>query len=73
VMKFHAKEDAKLVIDWYRNTLQMYKWSIKPSDAQSVQASNKDGSRIFVLVNDLGAPKDGERTQVEINYFQQSR
>jgi hypothetical protein len=51
----------------------MYKWSIKPSDAQSVQASNKDGSRIFVLVNDLGAPKDGERTQVEINYFQQSR
>jgi len=73
LMKFHTKEDAKTVIDWYRNTLQMYKWKIMSSDHMTVQASNKDGSTIFVLANELGAPKNGERTQLEINYFQASR
>ena len=71
VMKFKAKEDSKEVIEWYRSTLQTYKWKLTASNAQAVQATNKDGNTISVIASDMGAKKDGERTQLEINYFQQ--
>jgi hypothetical protein len=72
IEKFRAKEEPKQVIEWYKNTLQMYKWKISVAAAEVVQATNKDGSTICVLVSDLGNRKDGDRTAFEINYFQQN-
>jgi hypothetical protein len=68
VMRFSAKEDAKLVIDWYKNTLNMYKWKIDYTDAQTVTAKMPTAT-CAIIVNDTSLRKNGSNAEIEINYF----
>ncbi len=68
VQHFTAKQDAKLVLDWYLNTLNMYKWKINYSDSQSI-ASKLGGSTCAVLVRDISGQKTPYKSEIEINYF----
>ncbi len=72
IQHFLAKEDAKLVIDWYLNTLNMYKWKIDYNDLQSITAKTPD-STCSIFVNDISARKTGYKSEIEINYFQNQR
>ena len=69
VMRFTAKEDPKLVLDWYKNTLNMYKWKIEYADDQTV-AGKLAGATCAVVVNDIISRKNGSQSEIEINYFQ---
>lgn len=68
VQHFSAKQDAKLVLDWYLNTLNMYKWKINYSDSQSI-ASKQGTATCAVFVQDISGRKTPYKSDIEINYF----
>lgn len=71
IQHFSTKEDAKLVLDWYLNTLNMYKWKIEFNDKQSINAKLPNAT-CSIYVNDTSKLKTGYKSDVEINYFQNS-
>lgn len=68
VQHFTTKQDSKLVLDWYLNTLNMYKWKINYSDSQSI-ASKLGPSTCAVFVRDISGQKSPYKSEIEINYF----
>lgn len=72
VQHFAAKEDHKLVLDWYKNTLNMYGWKITFADNQVVTAEMK-GANCAVSVNDCTGRKDGMNSEIEIDYSQRNK
>lgn len=66
VQVFVAKEDRKLVFDWYKNTLSMYKWKITFADGQFITAELKN-ARCAVAVNGSDG-RNGSTCQFEIDY-----
>lgn len=72
VMHFSAKEDHKLVLDWYKNTLNMYGWKITFADGQVVTAENKNAN-CAVSVNDCTGRRDGNNSEIEIDYSQRNK
>jgi len=69
VLRFDAKEDPKLVLDWYKNTLNMYKWKITFADDTTCLAK-LDGTTCAIAVNSTVGRKTGNQSEIEINYFQ---
>jgi hypothetical protein len=69
VEHFKAKEDAKLVLDWYLNTLNMYKWQIMYNDSQSITAKSPT-AQCSIFINDTSTHKTAYKSEIEINYFQ---
>ncbi|HEY9715051.1 MAG TPA: hypothetical protein V6C72_16395 [Chroococcales cyanobacterium] len=72
IERFLAKEEKSMVIDWYKNTLNMYKWTITGNNATMV-AAEKEGSWVVISVADCGASKAPDRTELSISYFQKTR
>jgi hypothetical protein len=72
VMHFAAKEDHKLILDWYKNTLHMYGWRITFADGQVVTAENKNAN-CAVSVNDCTGRRDGNNSDIEIDYAQRNK
>ncbi|CAN5623400.1 hypothetical protein BH10CYA1_BH10CYA1_42670 [soil metagenome] len=68
VQHFTTKQDSKLVLDWYLNTLNMYKWKINYSDKQSI-ASKQGGATCSIFVQDISDRKSPYKSDIEINYF----
>ncbi len=73
VMHFFAKEDHKLILDWYKNTLNMYGWKITFADGQVVTAETKN-AHCAISVNDCtGMRNDGCNSEFEIDYSQRNK
>lgn len=72
VMHFATKEDHKLVLDWYKNTLNMYGWKITFADGQVVTAQLKNAN-CAVSVNDCTGRRDGNNSEIEIDYSQRNK
>lgn len=68
IMKMRAKEEPKQVIDWYAHTLNSYKWRVTFMDETSVTAT-KDGNNCAIWANDIASHKNGNRSEIAINYM----
>ncbi len=68
IQHFATKQDAKLVLDWYLNTLHMYKWKVNYSDNQSI-SSKQGGATCSIFVQDISGHKTAYKSEIEINYF----
>lgn len=72
IQHFDTREDARQVLDWYVNTLSMYKWKIEVSDHHSVMAKMPLAT-CSVFVQDISSQKKPYKAEVEINYIQNTR
>jgi hypothetical protein len=66
-MTVGVMEEPNQILDWYRQSLKLYKWTIVPQSPESQQVSAvKDGNTFSVMINPSRTA--GCRTVVVLNY-----
>lgn len=67
-MMFFAQEEPEVVINFYKNTLNMRQWKIVKSSPNSLSAEHKNGHTCTITINEAD-PAEG-KSMLAINYQQ---
>jgi len=74
VMTFNVKEDRNTVFEWWKNTLQMYKWNMLHSGNGAMTATNKDGNMVTIQISGPEfTPEKLYRASYKIRYIQKEK
>jgi len=73
-MTFNVKEDRNTVFEWWKNTLQMYKWNMLHSGNGAMTATNKDGNMVTIQISGPEfTPEKLYRASYQIRYIQKEK